>query len=97
MRFGVLGTVVMWHEGREISLSSTHQLTVSATLLLQHNRVVPLEKLIDALWDFRAAADRPQRRPGLRLTPAHAARAGPGNPDHAPASGSRSGNTCRTP
>lgn len=51
MRFGVLGTVVAWHEGREISLSSTHQRTVLAVLLLQHNRVVPLEKLIDALWD----------------------------------------------
>ncbi|MFS8099704.1 winged helix-turn-helix domain-containing protein [Lentzea alba] len=51
MRFGVLGTVVMWHEGREISLSSAHQRTVLAALLLQHNRVVPLEKLIDALWD----------------------------------------------
>lgn len=51
MRFGVLGTVVMWHEGREIALSSAHQRTVLATLLLQHNRVVPLDRMIDELWE----------------------------------------------
>ncbi len=50
MRFGVLGTVVMWDEGREIALSSVHQRTVLATLLLQHNRVVPLDRMIDELW-----------------------------------------------
>ncbi|WP_327085080.1 tetratricopeptide repeat protein [Nonomuraea sp. NBC_01738] len=50
MRFKILGPLVVEHEGRELALGGSLQRVVMATLLLDANRVVPLERMIEAAW-----------------------------------------------
>ncbi|HXJ64180.1 MAG TPA: extracellular solute-binding protein [Actinomycetota bacterium] len=50
MRFLLLGPLEAWEDGRSLPLGGPKQRTVLAHLLLQANRVVTTERLIDALW-----------------------------------------------
>ncbi len=50
MRFLLLGPLEAWEEGRALPLGGPKQRTVLAQLLLQANRVVTSERLIDAVW-----------------------------------------------
>src|SRR5919108_3981640 len=50
MRFLLLGPLEAWEDGRAVPLGGPKQRTVLAHLLLQANRVVTAERLIDAIW-----------------------------------------------
>lgn len=50
MEFGLLGTVAVWNDGRELTISSAQQRCVLAVLLLEAGHVVPTERLVDMLW-----------------------------------------------
>ncbi len=50
MRFLVLGPLEAWEDGRSLPLGGPKQRTVLAHLLLQANRVVTTDRLIDAIW-----------------------------------------------
>ncbi|HZB51222.1 MAG TPA: winged helix-turn-helix domain-containing protein, partial [Mycobacteriales bacterium] len=56
MDFGLLGPVAVRRAGRPVAVRSLRQRTVLAMLLVHANEVVPVEALIDALWE-----DRPPR------------------------------------
>ncbi|MET8231510.1 BTAD domain-containing putative transcriptional regulator [Micromonospora sp. NPDC005298] len=49
--FGVLGPVTAATEGRPVPLRGHRQRLVLARLLIAHGRVVPVERLVDDLWD----------------------------------------------
>jgi DNA-binding SARP family transcriptional activator len=51
MEFGILGPLELIHGGRALELAGQKQRTLLAVLLLDANRVVACERLIDALWD----------------------------------------------
>jgi DNA-binding SARP family transcriptional activator/tetratricopeptide (TPR) repeat protein len=50
MEFRVLGPLQIVTPGREWGVGSARQRVTLAVLLLERNRVVPVERLIDALW-----------------------------------------------
>lgn len=50
MRYGILGPVVIWAGDRALSVERPLRRAVLAYLLLHANRVVSLERLIDAVW-----------------------------------------------
>lgn len=50
MRFEVLGPVRIRTRRREIAIAANRQRALLAMLLLQANRTVPAERLVDALW-----------------------------------------------
>ena len=50
MRFGVLGPIEAWADGRPIPLRGPKQRALLAFLLLHANRAVSRDRLIDALW-----------------------------------------------
>lgn len=50
MRFGLLGPVQVWHEGRSLALGTARERFVLALLLLNADRLVPYSGLIDSLW-----------------------------------------------
>ncbi|MFI6480840.1 BTAD domain-containing putative transcriptional regulator [Nonomuraea sp. NPDC050663] len=50
MRFKVLGPLVVDHDGHELRVGGSLQRVVLALLLLDANRTVPLERLIEATW-----------------------------------------------
>ncbi|WP_410667714.1 BTAD domain-containing putative transcriptional regulator [Amycolatopsis sp. cmx-4-68] len=51
MRFRILGTLEVRAGGDRITLASPRQQRALATLLLNANSVVPVERMIDALWE----------------------------------------------
>lgn len=51
MDFRVLGTLEVWEDEQRVTLPSTRHQRVLAALLLTPNAVVPLPKLVEALWD----------------------------------------------
>ncbi|UOZ03042.1 BTAD domain-containing putative transcriptional regulator [Amycolatopsis sp. WQ 127309] len=51
MRFRVLGTLEARVHGDRVTLASPREQRALATLLLNPNAVVPVERLIDALWE----------------------------------------------
>ena len=51
MRFGVLGPLEVTDNGRQIDLAGGKQRALLCALLLDANRVVSVDRLIDALWD----------------------------------------------
>ncbi|MFC6094856.1 AfsR/SARP family transcriptional regulator [Saccharothrix lopnurensis] len=55
MEFGVLGPLMVRHEGREIEITSGQQRCVLALLLLEVDRAVPLARLVALLWEDGAA------------------------------------------
>ena len=50
MRFGVLGPIELWVEGRLVPLGGPKQRALLAFLLLHANQAVSRDRLIDALW-----------------------------------------------
>ncbi|MEU7804520.1 BTAD domain-containing putative transcriptional regulator [Micromonospora arborensis] len=50
MDFRVLGTVEAWSDGTRLDLGSRKQRLVLAVLLLEANRPVPMDRLIDLVW-----------------------------------------------
>src|SRR3954471_19305561 len=51
MQFRILGPLEVADEGRTLDLGGPKQRALLALLLLEANRVVPRDRLIDALWD----------------------------------------------
>ncbi|HTT52195.1 MAG TPA: BTAD domain-containing putative transcriptional regulator [Streptosporangiaceae bacterium] len=51
MRFALLGPLEVSIEGKRLELGSNRQRVVLAMLLLHAGRVVPVSRLVDALWD----------------------------------------------
>jgi DNA-binding SARP family transcriptional activator len=51
MDFRVLGTLEVWTETGRVMLSSVRHQRVLAVLLLAPNAVVPLSRIVDAVWD----------------------------------------------
>jgi len=51
LEFGLLGPTQVLHDGAEICIGPLKQRTLLTALLLQPNRVVPLDRLASALWD----------------------------------------------
>src|SRR3954469_13908675 len=51
MLFRILGPVEVAADGRTLDLGGPKQRALLALLLLEANRVVPRDRLIDALWD----------------------------------------------
>ncbi len=64
MEFRILGPLQVLDEGRELPLGGAKQRALLAVLLLDPNRVVSRDRLIDALWGERSARDRPDAAPG---------------------------------
>jgi DNA-binding SARP family transcriptional activator len=50
MKFGILGPVEVWADGRTVDAGHARQRAVLAILLLDLGRAVPLEVLIDRVW-----------------------------------------------
>src|ERR1700758_3749295 len=50
LRFGVLGPLQASANGAELPLGAAKQRAVLAILLINRNRVVPIDSLIDAVW-----------------------------------------------
>jgi DNA-binding SARP family transcriptional activator len=53
MEFRILGALEVEHDGRAITLGGAKQRALLAVLLLTPNRVVSVDRLIDALWPAR--------------------------------------------
>src|ERR1700758_2139852 len=51
--FGVLGPLQMSANGTDVPLGAAKQRAVLATLLINRNRTVPVDSLIDAAWQER--------------------------------------------
>lgn len=51
MEFRILGPLEVCIEGENIQLGGPRERTVLAMLLLEANRVIPVERLIDAVWN----------------------------------------------
>jgi DNA-binding SARP family transcriptional activator len=51
--FGVLGPLQLRANGAEVPLGAAKQRAVLATLLINRNRIVPMDSLIDAAWQER--------------------------------------------
>ncbi|OBK46877.1 BTAD domain-containing putative transcriptional regulator [Mycobacterium sp. 1081908.1] len=51
LRFGVLGPLQMRANGTDVALGAAKQRAVLATLLINRNRTVPIDSLIDAAWE----------------------------------------------
>jgi predicted ATPase/DNA-binding SARP family transcriptional activator len=50
IRFGLLGPVTAWRDGREVELGSPQQRMLFALLLLHRNEAVSTDRMIDVLW-----------------------------------------------
>ncbi len=50
LQFRILGPLEVWRDGAAVDLGARKQRAVLALLLLNANRVVPTERLIDELW-----------------------------------------------
>ena len=50
IRYGLLGAVTVWEDGREVELGSPQQRALLALLLLHRNRTVSTDRMADVLW-----------------------------------------------
>jgi DNA-binding SARP family transcriptional activator len=53
LEFGILGTLEVRRNGKQVHITAPKQLTLLALLLLHRNQVVPVERLIDEIWESR--------------------------------------------
>src|SRR6201998_4834247 len=53
LRFGMLGPLQMCANGTELPLGAAKQRAVLATLLINRNRIVSIDSVIDAVWQER--------------------------------------------
>lgn len=53
MRFAILGSLQACHDGVDLNLGPFKQRVLLAAMLCQPNAFIPVEKLIDDLWDSR--------------------------------------------
>jgi SARP family transcriptional regulator, regulator of embCAB operon len=53
LRFGMLGPLQMIADGTELQLGPAKQRAVLAELLINRNRIVPIDSMIDAVWQER--------------------------------------------
>lgn len=60
MRFKVLGSLEVWHDGEAVALSAPKHRALLATLLLHPNQVVSVASLVDHLWGDAAPATADQ-------------------------------------
>jgi DNA-binding SARP family transcriptional activator/tetratricopeptide (TPR) repeat protein len=51
LRFGILGPLRVWVDGEQVPVHGARQQRVLAVLLLDANLTVPVERLVDAIWD----------------------------------------------
>jgi len=51
MDYRVLGPLEVSHDGAAVEVSGTRQLTVLALLLVEANRIVPVDRLVDGVWN----------------------------------------------
>lgn len=51
MEYRILGPLEARHDGEVLEIRGTRQQTVLALLLLEANRVVPTDRLVDGVWD----------------------------------------------
>ncbi|HUK45031.1 MAG TPA: BTAD domain-containing putative transcriptional regulator, partial [Gaiellaceae bacterium] len=56
MEFGILGPLVVRMDGREVSIGSAKQRAALVVLLLRRGEVVPVETLVELLWNARPPA-----------------------------------------
>ncbi|MFF4416256.1 BTAD domain-containing putative transcriptional regulator [Streptosporangium sp. NPDC001559] len=57
MQFRVLGPVDIWRDGRSVAVTGLKQRTLLALLVLQANRIVSHDRLMDALWGDRVPSN----------------------------------------
>src|SRR6201993_924235 len=57
LRFGMLGPLQMCANGTELPLGAAKQRAVLATLLINRNRIVPIDSVIDAVWQERPPSE----------------------------------------
>jgi DNA-binding SARP family transcriptional activator/Tfp pilus assembly protein PilF len=57
IRYALLGPVAAWRDGQELDLGWAKQQTVLVALLLELNRPVPVNAVIDAVWGERPPRD----------------------------------------
>ena len=50
MRYGILGSLAVWDDDREVSLGGPKQRALLGVLLLHANELVPTARLVDELW-----------------------------------------------
>jgi DNA-binding SARP family transcriptional activator/DNA-binding beta-propeller fold protein YncE len=53
VRFGILGSLVVWRDGSAVSIGAAKQRAVLALLLIRRGELVPTETLVDELWGER--------------------------------------------
>ena len=53
MRFGILGPLEVWENGRELDLGAGRQRALLGVLQHHANEVVSTDRLVDALWNER--------------------------------------------
>ena len=51
MEFRILGPLEVVHDGKQVPVSAPREQILLAMLILEANRVVPVSRLIDAIWD----------------------------------------------
>ncbi|SCG57130.1 DNA-binding transcriptional activator of the SARP family [Micromonospora echinaurantiaca] len=51
MEFRILGPLEVWEAGQQIAVGGPKQRRVLAALILGRGRVVPIQRLVDAVWD----------------------------------------------
>jgi DNA-binding SARP family transcriptional activator len=51
MKFGLLGSVAVWVDGRPVEIGPPKRRLLLAVLLLDLGRVVPVDRLVELLWD----------------------------------------------
>ncbi len=70
LRFGLLGPLLLTVAGTPVALGTPKQRAVLAMLLINRNRAVGTESLIDAAWDQSPVPAARDQHPLLRVQPA---------------------------
>jgi hypothetical protein len=68
--FRILGPLEVVGDGKPLVLGAVQQRALLAVLVLHRGEVVPIDRLIDALWGERNPGDHRQDGAGVCLSPA---------------------------